>query len=166
MTNLRKRFLILGLLIVLALAVGVGLVLSARATRPPREEGVTYKVAHAYMAAMMEGDKRAALHLYRADALCSAPEPGKTVDAHIALLASSQVRNIRMDVHSADGTGYPPLPVLKAPTSGSYTSQRGCRGGAQARSWLLPARPMPMGNGLSATWAGAKHMTRETTNTE
>ena len=56
----------------------------------------------------MEGDKRAAMRLYRADAVCSGAEPGKTVDAHIALLASSQVRNIRIDVHSADGTGYPP----------------------------------------------------------
>ena len=61
MTNWRKRFLILGLLIVLALAVGIALVLSARVTGPPHEEGATHAIAQAYMAAVMEGDKRAAI---------------------------------------------------------------------------------------------------------
>jgi hypothetical protein len=108
MMNWRKRFIILGLLVVFALAVGVGLVLSARATRQPPEQRATYAIAQAYLAAVVQGDKRAALRLYRADALCSGADPGKTVDAHIAMLASSQVRTIQIDVHSADGTGYPP----------------------------------------------------------
>lgn len=105
MADLRKRFLILGLLIVLALAVGIALVLYARATRQSSEEGATYAIAQAYIAAVIEGHKRAALRLYSADALCSPADSyvSAKVDEHIALLASSEVRDICIRVEPREG---------------------------------------------------------------
>lgn len=110
MTSIRKYLLILIPVFAVLLAIGASLFLPRQEGKLPHEEGSTYAVAEAYLSAIVAGNKEAAHHLYRADALCSAPPPypDQKIGEHIAMLASSEVRNVQIKVAPAQGAPYTP----------------------------------------------------------
>jgi hypothetical protein len=110
MTSIRRHLLILVPAFAVLLALSASLLLPRQEDGLSHEEGSTYAVAEAYLLTIMAGNKEAARHLYRADPLCSAPAPypDQKIGEHMAMLASSQVRNVHIKVAPAQGAAYTP----------------------------------------------------------
>lgn len=106
----RSRLLSLGLLLTLLVLATAALVwLWIQARRGPAARS-TEAVASAYWSAIRKGDKEAALSLYRVDPLCSATDAyvNDAVDEQLALLASATIREMSIEVESAEGVAHTP----------------------------------------------------------